>query len=91
MVFAIICDIDDEKRDYSQLYEKIKSFGAWMHYIDSTWFVSPSTSRTANQMFDELRPFINEEDDYLLVIEVKKNYQGWLPKDAWDWMNKRDY
>jgi len=24
----------------------------------------------------------------LLIIEVRDNVQGWLPKDAWDWIHK---
>lgn len=91
MIFAIIYDIDDAKRDYSQLYEKIKTLGAWMHYINSAWLVSPSSTRTAQQIFDELSPFINEKDDYLLVIGLKGDYQGWLPQDAWDWMHERTF
>ena len=91
MVFAIIYDIDDKKRDYSQLYEKIKSLGTWMHYIDSAWIVSPSASLTAQQIYDELLPFIDETDDYLLIIQVMDKYQGWLPPDAWDWMHKRTF
>lgn len=91
MVFAIICDIDDTKRDYSRLYEKIKCLGAWMHYIDSTWLVAPSSLQTAEQISNELLPFVDEKDDYLLVIQVKKDFHGWLPKDAWDWMNKASF
>lgn len=91
MVFAIIYDIDTTKRNYSPLFEKIKSLGAWMHYIDSAWFVSPSSPRTAQEIFNELEPFIDQKDDYLLVIGLKGDYQGWLPKEAWDWMNKSTF
>jgi hypothetical protein len=26
--------------------------------------------------------------DRLLVVEIKANYQGWLPPDAWKWINE---
>ena len=91
MIFAIIYAIDDSKRDYSRLYEKIKSFGVWMHYIDSAWFVSVSGRSTAKDISNELRPLIDKDDDYLLVIQVTRNYHGWLPEDAWKWMKERTY
>ncbi|MGC9966485.1 MAG: hypothetical protein ABSE08_13865 [Syntrophobacteraceae bacterium] len=29
-----------------------------------------------------------DKNDYALVIEVRGNSQGWLPKDAWEWIQK---
>jgi len=92
MVYAIILDLEENsKRDFRPLYKKIKSLGAWMHYLDSTWLVAPSNLKMANDIYNELKPFIDEEEDYLLVVEVTRNYQGWLPKEAWDWMNQRSF
>jgi hypothetical protein len=30
-----------------------------------------------------------DANDYLLVVRVTRPYQGWLPKDAWEWVNSR--
>jgi len=30
-----------------------------------------------------------DKKDFILIIEIRKNYQGWLPKEAWDWINER--
>jgi len=91
MVFAVMYEIDSSEKDYSSLYEKIKSYGSWMHYLGSAWLISPSENKTAKEVYDELVPLIDGDKDYLLVIEVKKNWGGWLPKDAWDWMYNRSY
>lgn len=28
-----------------------------------------------------------DKNDYFLIIEVKDRFQGWLPKDPWDWIH----
>ena len=86
MVLAILYKLQNNA-DYSKLYEKIKSYGSWMHYIDSDWIISVTQQTKAEDIFAGLQPYINSQKDYILVIEVKNNYQGLLPKDAWDWMN----
>lgn len=91
MVFAVIYQIDSSKRDYSSLYERIKAFDSWMHYFDSVWLVSTSEDKKTKEIYDELVPLIDGDKDYLLVIEVKKHWTGWLPKDAREWMQKRSY
>ena len=87
MVFLITYAFEEPTRDYSPLYESIKSLGPWMHYIESTWLVS-TTDMTARQIFDELSPHIDNENDYLLIIRVSKAYWGLLPEEAWDWLPK---
>ena len=91
MVFAVMYKIDASKKDYSALYERIKSFGAWMHYLDSSWLIASDAKRTTKEVYDELVPLIAGESDYLLVFEVKQNWQGWLPKDADTWLKSRSY
>ena len=60
-----------------------------MHYIETTWFLSPTGSLTAKEIFEALYPLIDEEDDYLLVTRVRDDYYGWLPTDAWGWIAQR--
>jgi hypothetical protein len=73
-------------RDYTQFYEAIKLQGAWWHYIATTWLVD--TNNTPQQVSDAIQPFLAPQD-FLLVTEMGKTYQGWLPKEAWDWINSR--
>ena len=81
--YAINYDLKTPGRDYSGLYEAIKKCGKWWHYLDSTWLVI--SYETPSQIWKRLESSV-DENDYLLIIEVRKNVHGWLPKDAWDWI-----
>ena len=89
MVFAIMYEIATSKKDYSSLYESIKSLGPWMRYFGSIWFVSPSATTTPKEIYDKIVPYIDGEKDYLLVVEFTSNYYGWLPETAWDWIHNK--
>jgi len=86
MIYAVNYDLKKPGRDYTGLYEAIKSCGAWWHYLGSTWLVD--TSLDAQGVWDRLAPHI-DGDDSVLVIGVTDDHQGWLPKKAWDWINSR--
>jgi len=76
-------------KDYSPLFNAIKSNSLkWWHYIDTAWIVQ--TNLTPDQFAHKLYPFI-EKPDYLLVVRIHSEHQGWLPKDAWDWLNTLTY
>jgi hypothetical protein len=83
--FAINYDLKAPGRDYTGLYEEIKKSGQWWHYLESTWLVA--TSETPTQIWNRCAKHI-DKNDYLLIIEVRNYVQGWLPQDAWDWINQ---
>lgn len=64
----------NKTKNYADLIEKIKSFGTWWHHLDSTWLVN--TSLTAIQMRDALKPYI-DADDELLVLDVTSDSRAW--------------
>jgi hypothetical protein len=86
MVYAINYDLRKPGGDYSGLYDAIRSCGAWWHYLGSTWLVD--TNLDADGVFARLRPHIHA-DDYLLIHRVVADKQGWLPQEAWNWINER--
>lgn len=86
MVYLITYDLHKPGQDYEGLYDAIKSAstGAWSHRLDSTWIIKSTLS------VDAVSAKIKEKvdkDDHFIVIEVKNNKQGWLPKDAWTYLN----
>ena len=83
-IYSITYDLKKPGRDYSGLYKAIKSYGTWWHYLESTWLVA--TSSTPQQIWERIGPHIDRNDS-VLIIEVKNNKEGWLPKKAWDWLN----
>ncbi len=86
MIYSIHYDLKKPGQNYDALHEAIKNCGAWWHYLDSTWLVD--TNLNANGIWNNLSPHI-DKNDFFLVIGVTNDYQGWLPKDAWDWINNR--
>jgi Fe-S cluster biosynthesis and repair protein YggX len=82
--YSITYDLRQPGRDYTNLYEEIKKSPKWWHYLESTWMII--TEESANQVWERIRPYI-DKNDYLLIIGVRNDVQGWLPKDAWDWIH----
>jgi hypothetical protein len=86
MIYAINYDLKQPGQDYSGLYEAIKSCGAWWHYLGSTWLVDTGLDAAAiwNRLYSH-----TDRNDSVLVIGVTRDYSGWLPKDAWEWIKSR--
>ena len=83
--YCITYDLKVPGRNYSGLYEAIKAIGKWWHYLDSTWIVVSEES--SQRIWNRLHSHI-DENDYLLIIEVRNDSYGWLPKDAWNWIRE---
>lgn len=86
MVYLITYDLKKPGQDYSNVHDAIKSCGTWWHYLESTWLVDGHL--TVEQISARIRSHI-DQNDRLLVIGVTGDYAGWLPKDAWEWINAR--
>jgi hypothetical protein len=86
MIYAINYDLKKPGQDYADLYTAIKSFGAWWHYLESTWLVD--TNLNASGIWNKVKVAI-DNNDRVLIIGVTADNSGWLPKDAWDWINAR--
>ena len=86
MIYAINYDLKQPGRDYKGLYDAIKSCGPWWHFLESTWLVD--TNLRAQVIWDRLAPKVDRNDS-VLVIGVTRDYQGWLSKEAWEWIDSR--
>lgn len=83
-VYAVSYELKTVGKDYSPLFAAIKASPKWWHYLDSTWLIY--TSETPAQIWARLGPLI-DTSDRLLIIGVSRDYFGWLPTAAWDWIN----
>jgi hypothetical protein len=89
-VLLITYSSKSKQRNYEPLANAIKNSGTnWWHYLTNTWLIY--TERAPDEVFANLHPFIDEKSDYVLVVEIKKNYQGWLPAKAWEWINSKPF
>jgi hypothetical protein len=87
MIYAVNYDLKQPGRNYSGLHEAIKSCGPWWHYLGSTWLVD--TGLDARAIFGRLRPHV-DQNDYVLVIRLGHDREGWLPKEGWEWIRERE-
>ena len=56
-----------KQRDYQSLYERIKAYHSWCRPLESCWIIS--TTQSAQQVRDNLRA-VMDEDDGLLVTRL---------------------
>ncbi len=82
--YSITYDLKSPGSNYEKLYEVIKDTGKWWHFLESTWLVV--SNETSQEIWDKIAPVV-DKNDFILIIEIKRNYYGWLPKDAWDWID----
>jgi len=88
MLYAVICELKNRWKNYSSLVQKIESYGTWMHYIDNVWVIE--TWDNADKITEDLLPLIDQDKDSLLIMRLAREAQGWLPKEAWEWMSERN-
>jgi hypothetical protein len=91
-VYLVTWDLNKEKPNYAAArerflgrlnrYENIKDPG-----LDSVRFVS--TQWNANQVSDDLRGYLDNNDKIIVTRLVSGNYQGWLSKEVWAWITAR--
>jgi hypothetical protein len=84
----ITYDLKKPGQNYSALHEAIKECGDWWHYLESTWIVV--TPLNVDQASRALRQHI-DTNDRLFVVRLRSydSRDGWLPQEAWDWLNAR--
>lgn len=84
-VYCVGYDLNKAGKDYDGLIKELKKSSSWWHYLDSTWLIY--TQETPEQIWARISSHF-DKNDYALIIRVARDYQGWLPKEAWDWINK---
>lgn len=84
-LYVISYDLKNPGRDYTSLYEAIKSF-EWKHPLESTWLVK--TDHSADYIAKYLRADGRMDvSDLLFVCKLEPNdRQGWLDKSIWEWI-----
>lgn len=76
--------------DYTEFHNSLttaKGVINWWHYIDNAYIIITEKSTTATNVSD----FVQQKmpNKHFMVSELNlKNHNGWLPKEAWDWINK---
>ena len=86
MVYMITYDLNSTGQRYNELINAIKKTanGCWCTFWKSSYLIQSPLS--PSQITDRLKPYL-DSNDRLLVIEVKRNYQGWLTDDERSYIN----
>jgi hypothetical protein len=71
--------------NYAPFFEELQRSQKWSHYIDNTWVVLRTD--TLQELGSKLRPLIFQEDR-LLIMPAKGPSDGWLPAEAWTWIQE---
>jgi hypothetical protein len=89
MVLIVNYVLRNQYKDYTPFFNAIKGNCAeWWHFLDSTFIAS--TPKSADEFARALFPYM-ETTDSLFVCRLQRDYQGWLPQAAWDWLNTKQY
>lgn len=88
MVLLITYDLHRPGQQYASLHEEIKKAGTWWHHLESTWIIE--TDLNPKQWYARLVTHIDPNDN-LIVFEISRNYWGWAPQQAWDWLAQRRF
>ena len=72
---------------FLQELESTEHGRTWWHFLINTWLIS--TPETAQQLFARFQPHLLQGSDRLLIIEVGTTYSGFLPSEAWQWIQER--
>jgi len=60
---------------------------SWWHYLESTYLLivpDSANSATITQFITSIAP---KKHFFVAKIDLR-DYNGWLPKEAWDWINE---
>ena len=88
-ILIITYEVDLSPGDYVKFYNVLQESGHWWHYMTNTWLLH--TKDSPKQLYEKLASIISKTDK-LLILEIKPaidNFYGWLPGNAWKWIEDR--
>lgn len=83
-ILMITYDLCKPGRDYSTLYDAIKSATTWAHPVESVWLIQ--TTNDAAYWRNKLKTYI-DPNDKLMVLGVDRHWAGYgLSTQVANWM-----
>lgn len=85
-VYSVTLEINTAGSDSNKVIQSIKDLGIkWMQYTPNTvlLYSKDSAETLAKKIFKLIT-----KSDYVLVLRVTKEYYGWMPPSAWEWLDK---
>jgi hypothetical protein len=87
MMIQINYDLNKAGQNYTGLIEKIKSIAnGYAKPCESCWLII--TTKSPLQVYNDLKPFIDNNDLLMVSRFYSNDYYGWLRKDVIAWIEK---
>ena len=83
--YIVSHDLKEPIASYGPYFEELKRSLKWWHFVESTWIVL--RYETQVELANKLRPLIYR-NDRLLIQPAKGPSDGWLPQEAWTWLDQ---
>ena len=85
-LLLITFSLRNPMKNYGQFFVNLRGNALqWWHFIEQTCVVA--TYLDVNAYSAMLVPHIEKTDSVLVTEITPFQFQGWLPKEAWDWLN----
>lgn len=86
-VYMITYDLNKEGQNYKKVIEAINECSIEQYSVWKSSYLIKS-DMTAKQISDKISQFL-DENDKMIAIEVKDNYEGWLPRGSWEYLQEK--
>jgi hypothetical protein len=74
-------------QDYDSFFVTLRGNSQqWLHYLDNTFLLY--TPYSPDELIHRLVPHF-EATDSVIIVHVTQPFSGWLPQEAWQWINER--
>lgn len=84
--YLVILDAKTAGLDYTRFITELQTSDDWWRYISNAWIVLRRDS--LSELQTKLVPLIGNQDR-LLIVPAKGPAVGWLPQEAWVWLNTK--
>ena len=85
--YVLMFDTDDDL-DYNTIHNKIiiiQGLYSWFHYLQSSYVLIYDSN--SSDLAAKIREIIPNKRFLIFEVDLSTRH-GWLPKDAWDWIEK---
>jgi len=83
--YIVSYDLNQPLDKYGPFFEELKRSHKWCHYLTTMWIVLRHDALV--ELAIKLKPLLFQTDR-LLIMQAKGPADGWLPPDAWKWIQE---
>lgn len=79
--------------DYKKFHDTLttaKGVINWWHYIESSYIIIVEKNISATIIGNFVQQYMPNKHFFVSELNLN-NHNGWLPKEAWDWINSNKF